>query len=155
VVEHHFLEEYSHMSAPEVFLGAASQRTKRIRLGHGVLQLPTSHPIRVAERAAVLDLLSGGRVELGFGEAQGPIELHPFGARVRDKREQWEEAVRALVPMFTQTSVAFEGSPSPTRSRTRPSGSRARTSTRSPPPAAGAWARSASSSSRPRRRARG
>src|SRR5262249_3367123 len=109
VVEHHFLEEYSHMSAPEVFLGAASQRTKRIRLGHGVFQLPTSHPIRVAERAAVLDLLSGGRVELGLGEAQGPIELHPFGARVRDKREQWEEAVQALVPAFTRTSVEHEG----------------------------------------------
>ena len=109
VVEHHFLEEYSHMSAPEVFLGAASQRTRTIRLGHGIMQLPTSHPIRVAERAAVLDLLSNGRVELGLGEAQGPIELHPFGARVRDKREQWEEAVRALVPMFTRTSVDFEG----------------------------------------------
>src|SRR5512132_4476658 len=57
VVEHHFLEEYSHMSAPEVFLGAASQRTTRIRLGHGVVQLPTNHPIRVAERVAALDLL--------------------------------------------------------------------------------------------------
>ncbi len=64
VVEHHFLEEYSHMSAPEVFLGAASQRTTKIRLGHGIMQLPTSHPIRVAERASVLDVLSGGRVEL-------------------------------------------------------------------------------------------
>src|ERR671910_1823601 len=78
VVEHHFLEEYSHSSAPEVFLGAASQRTSRIRLGHGILQLPTSHPIRVAERVATLDMLSGGRIELGMGEAQGPVELHPF-----------------------------------------------------------------------------
>src|SRR6202521_159023 len=60
-VEHHFLEEYSHCSAPEVFLGAASQRTRRIRLGHGVIQLPSNHPIRVAERVATLDLLSGGR----------------------------------------------------------------------------------------------
>ena len=47
-VEHHFLEEYSHCSAPEVFLGAATQRTRRIRLGHGIIQLPTNHPIRVA-----------------------------------------------------------------------------------------------------------
>jgi len=109
VVEHHFLEEYSHMSAPEVFLGAASQRTTKIRLGHGIMQLPTSHPIRVAERASVLDVLSGGRVELGLGEAQGPIELHPFGARVRDKREQWEEAVQALVPAFTRTSIENDG----------------------------------------------
>jgi luciferase family oxidoreductase group 1 len=109
VVEHHFLEEYSHSSAPEVFLGAASQRTRCIRLGHGILQLPTSHPIRVAERVATLDLLSGGRVELGLGEAQGPIELHPFGRRVRDKRDVWEEAVRALVPMFTRDAVEFHG----------------------------------------------
>ena len=84
-VEHHFLEEYSHSSAPEVFLGAASQRTKRIRLGHGVVQLTTNQPHRVAERVATLDLLSGGRVDLGMGEAAGPAELHPFGIRVRDK----------------------------------------------------------------------
>jgi luciferase family oxidoreductase group 1 len=109
VVEHHFLEEYSHCSAPEVFLGAATQRTRRIRLGHGIVQLPTNHPIRVAERVATLDLLSGGRVELGLGEGQGPVELHPFGARVRDKREVWEEAVRALVPMFTRQSVEWHG----------------------------------------------
>src|SRR5438046_343124 len=66
-VEHHFLEEYSHSSAPEVFLAAASQRTKRMRLGHGIVQLPPNfnHPARVAERIATLDLISGGRVEFG------------------------------------------------------------------------------------------
>ncbi len=53
-VEHHFLEEYSHSSAPEVFLAAASQRTKQIRLGHGIVQLTTNHPARVAERVATL-----------------------------------------------------------------------------------------------------
>jgi len=109
VVEHHFLEEYSHSSAPEVFLGAASQRTQRIRLGHGVVQLPTNHPIRVAERVATLDLLSGGRVELGLGEGQGPVELHPFGRRVREKRDVWEEAVKALIPMFSRPSWEWHG----------------------------------------------
>jgi alkanesulfonate monooxygenase SsuD/methylene tetrahydromethanopterin reductase-like flavin-dependent oxidoreductase (luciferase family) len=109
VVEHHFLEEYSHSSAPEVFLGAASQRTRRIRLGHGIIQLPTNHPIRVAERVATLDLISGGRVELGLGEGQGPVELHPFGARVRVKREVWEEAVQALIPMFTREGWEWHG----------------------------------------------
>ena len=74
VVEHHFLEEYSHSSAPEVFLGAASQRTRNIRLGHGVIQLTTNQPQRVAEKVATLDLLSGGRVDLGMGEAAGPAE---------------------------------------------------------------------------------
>src|SRR6201992_2161912 len=58
-VEHHFLEESSHSSAPEVFLAAASQRTKRIRLGHGIIQLTTNQPHRVAERAATLALISG------------------------------------------------------------------------------------------------
>ncbi len=109
IVEHHFLEEYSHCAAPEVFLGAASQRTKNIRLGHGVIQLTTNHPHRVAERVATLDLLSGGRVEFGMGEAAGPAELHPFGIRVRDKRDRWEEAVRAIIPMFTKEDWEFHG----------------------------------------------
>ena len=59
-VEHHFLEEYSHSPAPEVFLGAASQRTKNIRLCHGIMQLTTTHPARCAERIAALDLVSNG-----------------------------------------------------------------------------------------------
>ncbi len=89
-VEHHFLEEYSHSPAPEVFLGAASQRTKNIRLGHGIIQLTTNHPARVAERVATLDLLSSGRVELGMGESASNTELDPFGVRFEDKREIWE-----------------------------------------------------------------
>jgi alkanesulfonate monooxygenase SsuD/methylene tetrahydromethanopterin reductase-like flavin-dependent oxidoreductase (luciferase family) len=108
-VEHHFLEEYSHSSAPEVFLAAATQRTKRIRLGHGIVQLTTNQPHRVAERVATLDLLSGGRVDFGMGEGAGPAELHPFGIRVRDRRERWEEAVRAIIPMFTRDSWEFHG----------------------------------------------
>src|ERR671926_1662526 len=87
-VEHHFLEEYSHSSAPEVFLAAASQRTKRIRLGHGIVQVPPpfNHPARVAERAATLDLISGGRLELGTGEASSQLELGGFGIDRNHKR---------------------------------------------------------------------
>src|ERR1700732_4420191 len=79
-VEHHFLEEYSHSSAPEVFLAAASQRTNRIRLGHGIVQLPQefNHTARVAERIATLDLLSDGRVEFGTGESSSEAELGGF-----------------------------------------------------------------------------
>jgi len=68
-VEHHFLEEYSHSSAPEVFLAACSQRTKDMRLGHGIIQTAPgyNHPARTAERVATLDLISGGRVEFGSG----------------------------------------------------------------------------------------
>src|ERR671919_1949571 len=89
-VEHHFLEEYSHSSAPEVFLGAASQRTKNIRLGHGIFQLTTNHPARVAERVAVLDLLSNGRCEFGMGESASITELEPFNRTMEDKREVFD-----------------------------------------------------------------
>ncbi len=108
-VEHHFLEEYSHSSAPEVFLGAASQRTTNIRLGHGVIQLTTNPPARVAERVSTLDLLSHGRVELGMGESATTAELHPFGRRFRDKRAVWEDAVRAFIPMFGDAPVEYHG----------------------------------------------
>ena len=62
-VEHHFLEEYSHSSAPEIFLAACSQRTRNIRLGHGICLMPPkyNHPARVAERIATLDLVSNGQ----------------------------------------------------------------------------------------------
>src|SRR6188508_2904879 len=94
-VEHHFLEEYSHSSAPEVFLAAASQRTKRIRLGHGIVQLPpqVNHPARVAERIATLDLLSGGRVDFGTGESSSGAELGGFLVDRERKREMWEDSL--------------------------------------------------------------
>jgi alkanesulfonate monooxygenase SsuD/methylene tetrahydromethanopterin reductase-like flavin-dependent oxidoreductase (luciferase family) len=109
MVEHHFLEEYSHCPAPESFLGAASQRTKNIRLGHGILQLTTSHPARVAERVAVLDLLSKGRCEFGMGESASITELEPFGRSMEDKREVFEEAVRAIFPMFGEGGCEHHG----------------------------------------------
>src|SRR5258705_759890 len=77
VVEHHFLEEYSHSSAPELFLTAVAMQTQRIRLGHGaVVCVPEiNHPIRVAERAAFLDLLSGGRLEFGTARSSTWTEI--------------------------------------------------------------------------------
>ncbi|MEE2702823.1 MAG: LLM class flavin-dependent oxidoreductase [Myxococcota bacterium] len=108
-VEHHFLEEYSHSSAPEVFLAAASQRTKQIRLAHGIIQLTTNHPARVAERVSTLDLLSHGRVEFGIGEGSSITELHPFDRRFRDKRAVWEDAVRAVMPMFSSEGHEYHG----------------------------------------------
>ncbi|HUQ39382.1 MAG TPA: LLM class flavin-dependent oxidoreductase, partial [Acidimicrobiales bacterium] len=94
-VEHHFLEEYSHSSAPEVFLAAASQRTKNIRLGHGIVQTPPpfNHPARVAERIAMLDLVSNGRVEFGTGESSSEAELGGFRVDPATKREAWLEGL--------------------------------------------------------------
>jgi alkanesulfonate monooxygenase SsuD/methylene tetrahydromethanopterin reductase-like flavin-dependent oxidoreductase (luciferase family) len=107
-VEHHFLEEYSHSSAPEVFLAAASQRTSRIRLGHGIVQLPVgfNHPARVAERIATLDLLSDGRVEFGTGESSSEMELGGFGVPRETKREQWAEALSVVTRLMVETPFA-------------------------------------------------
>lgn len=108
-VEHHFLEEYSHSPSPESFLGAASQRTKNIRLGHGICQLTTNHPARVAERIATLDLLSNGRCEFGMGESASITELEPFGVTMEEKRAIFEEAVRAIFPMFKDGGSEHHG----------------------------------------------
>ncbi len=107
-VEHHFLEEYSHSSAPEVFLAAASQHTKRIRLGHGIVQAPgaVNHPARIAERVATLDLVSDGRVEFGTGEASSAAELGGFGVQREAKRAMWEETLDAVTRMFVEEPFA-------------------------------------------------
>jgi alkanesulfonate monooxygenase SsuD/methylene tetrahydromethanopterin reductase-like flavin-dependent oxidoreductase (luciferase family) len=101
-VEHHFLEEYSHSPAPEVFLAACSQRTQRIRLGHGIVQMPPpyNHPARVAERIATLDLVSNGRVEFGTGESASRMELEGFGIDLAVKREMWREATEQAANML-------------------------------------------------------
>src|SRR5262249_22198807 len=117
VVEHHFLEEYSHCPVPEAFLAAASQRTKNIRLGHGIVQLTTNHPARVAERIAVLDLLSNGRCEFGMGESASITELEPFGRTMEDKRAVFDEAVRAIFPMFKDGASEHQGTYFDTPSR--------------------------------------
>jgi alkanesulfonate monooxygenase SsuD/methylene tetrahydromethanopterin reductase-like flavin-dependent oxidoreductase (luciferase family) len=108
-VEHHFLEEYSHSSAPGVFLGAASQRTKQIRLAHGILHLTTNHPAKLAAQVSALDLVSNGRVDFGMGESASLTELEPFGVEFAEKRAIFEDAVRALAPMFTSHSHAYKG----------------------------------------------
>tara|TARA_B100000315_G_scaffold194075_1_gene184669 strand:+ start:731 stop:1999 length:1269 start_codon:yes stop_codon:yes gene_type:complete len=111
-VEHHFLEEYSHSSAPEVFLAACSQRTKNIRLGHGIVLMPVNynHPARVAERIATLDLVSNGRVEFGTGESSAILELEGFDVSVEDKRDQWFETVEQCANMMAMDPYpGFEG----------------------------------------------
>jgi len=111
-VEHHFLEEYSHSSAPEVFLAACSQRTKRIRLGHGIVLMPPgyNHPARVAERIAMLDLVSNGRVEFGTGESASRAELEGFGIDPACKHDMWLEATEQVANMLAMDPYpGFEG----------------------------------------------
>ena len=102
-VEHHFLEEYSHSSAPEVFLAACSQRTSRIRLGHGIVLMPPgySHPAKIASRIATLDLVSGGRVEFGTGESASRAELEGFGIDPAEKRAMWLESTEQVCNLLS------------------------------------------------------
>ena len=101
-VEHHFLEEYSHSAAPEVFLAAASQRTKRIRLGQGIRQVipQYNHPARTAEVIATLDLVSNGRVDFGTGESSAELELGGFGIPVAEKRKIFLESTEQICNML-------------------------------------------------------
>ena len=111
-VEHHFLEEYSHCSASDVFLAAAAARTKRIRLGHGIRQvIPNyNHPARTAEAVAMLDLVSNGRAELGIGEGATRLELGGFNIPAKEKRAMALEAAEQIANMMVMTPYpGFEG----------------------------------------------
>ncbi len=109
-VEHHFLNEFSHSSAPEVFLAAVAQRTKNIRIGHGVTLLPHpfNHPIRIAERIGALDILSRGRVEWGTGRSS-QFEQAPFGIHYRESRAMWQEALEIIPRMWREDPFSYEG----------------------------------------------
>ncbi len=110
-VEHHFLEEYSHCSNPEVLYGAIASRTTTLRLGYGVRLMPKpyNHPVRSAESAAVLDLLSNGRVDFGTGRSATRIELEGFGIDPRETRAMWQEAIEHIVDCWTNEYNEFEG----------------------------------------------
>jgi alkanesulfonate monooxygenase SsuD/methylene tetrahydromethanopterin reductase-like flavin-dependent oxidoreductase (luciferase family) len=111
-VEHHFLEEYSHSSAPEVFLAAAAARTKNIRLGHGIRQvIPNyNHPARTAECLATLDIISDGRVDFGIGEGATRLELGGFKIPAKEKRAMALEAAEQIANMLVMEPYpGFEG----------------------------------------------
>jgi alkanesulfonate monooxygenase SsuD/methylene tetrahydromethanopterin reductase-like flavin-dependent oxidoreductase (luciferase family) len=110
-VEHHFLEEYSHSSAPEVFLSAAAAQTKNIHIGQGIaLCLPQiNHPARIAERAAALDIISNGRLEFGTGRSATWTELGGFRVRPDDTKRMWDEVIRTIPKMWMQEHFAHDG----------------------------------------------
>src|SRR5437764_6312938 len=110
--EHHFLEEYAHSSAPEVFLAAASQRTKTARIGHGIVHMPPriNHPARVAERIATLDLISDGRCEFGTGAGATETELGGFLVPQDEKKAMWLEGTQVAIRMLAETPFpGYEG----------------------------------------------
>ena len=107
-VEHHFLTGFSASPCPEVLLGALSQITKRIRLGFGVSILPYHHPVRVAERVAMVDQLTNGRVEFGTGRSSA-YEQTGMGIDPRDTREMWEESITMISQIWQSEEFSWEG----------------------------------------------
>lgn len=110
-VEHHLLPQWSHCPAPEVLFGALSQRTSTIRIGHGVALLPRNfnHPLRVAERTAVLDILTNGRVDVGTGRAVTLQELDGFEVDKETTKEQWYEGIQVLTRAWKDETFEFHG----------------------------------------------
>ena len=110
-VEHHGLYEYSHSSAPEVFLAFVAARTKTLRLGHGITLTPHryNHPIRIAERIATLDILSEGRVNWGSGKSSSAVEKVAFENKVDELHDQWLEALQMIPAMWQQDVFEWKG----------------------------------------------
>ncbi len=107
-VEHHFLTTFSGSPCPEVIFGALSRLTKNIRLGFGVVILPYHHPVRVAERIAMVDHLSHGRVEFGTGRS-APYEQMGMGIDPRNTREMWEESLSMIPKIWESDYFEWEG----------------------------------------------
>jgi alkanesulfonate monooxygenase SsuD/methylene tetrahydromethanopterin reductase-like flavin-dependent oxidoreductase (luciferase family) len=107
-VEHHFLLGFSGSPCPEVLFGALSQRTKNIRIGFGVSILPSHHPIHIAERVAMVDQLTDGRVEFGTGRSNA-YEQVGQGIDPRETRERWDEALTMLPKMWQSDEFSWEG----------------------------------------------
>lgn len=110
-VEHHGLQWCAHMSAPEIFLSMVAARTSRIRIGHGVVCLPfaVNHPVRVAERAAMLDVLSGGRLDLGVGRGATEVEMSLFGLDSERAYAELEEGLRILGAAWQEEYLDWHG----------------------------------------------
>ena len=111
-VEHHFLEEYCHLSSPEVFLAACTQRTAQIRLGFGVMLLPPmiNNPVRSAEKVAALDLLAKGRVEFGVGSSSDRLGTTAWGVDWDKRQEMTEEVLEQVVRMMVEVPYrGYEG----------------------------------------------
>ena len=111
-VEHHFLEEYSHISASEVFLPYVAARTERIHIGSAIWNLtpPVNHPARTAERVAMLDHLSEGRFEFGTGRGSSSTEFKGFGIPDGNTtKEMFDESLREILRMWSTEKYSYDG----------------------------------------------
>jgi alkanesulfonate monooxygenase SsuD/methylene tetrahydromethanopterin reductase-like flavin-dependent oxidoreductase (luciferase family) len=110
-VEHHGLYEYSHSSAPEIFLAYVAAKTKNITLGHGCTLLPKSfnHPIRLAERLATLDILSNGRLAWGTAKSGTHVEQGAFELDPKELHAMWLESIEMVPKMWKDEAFSWKG----------------------------------------------
>ncbi|MGY2377807.1 LLM class flavin-dependent oxidoreductase [Pseudomonas sp. SDO524_S393] len=109
VAQHHFASEQGRLPAPLVLLAAVAQRTQRIRLGTGIIVLPQEAPLRLAEDAAVLDLLSNGRLELGLGAGFDPETFLAFGRDPDARHRDYEQHLRQLINVLGNAPLTDSG----------------------------------------------
>ncbi len=94
---------------PLIGLAAIASRTRRLRLGTGVLLLPLYHPLAVAEEAAMVDVISGGRLILGVGAGYAPEEFAAFGVSIKERGSRMDEALPLIHRLWTEEGVSYEG----------------------------------------------
>ena len=109
LADHQFRTEWSHSSAPDVTLGAISQRTSQIRLGIAVAVPPVEHPLHIAARTATLDILSNGRVDLGVGRSGYPYQMAAFGTDLADATGMVDEALEIIPRAWTEGEFSYQG----------------------------------------------
>src|SRR5882672_8869760 len=109
LAEHHFSNEYGIMPDVFVYAGYLAALTKRIKIGTAVVTLPLANPLRVAENAAFVDILSNGRFALGLGSGYRQYEFDGFGADFGGRRDIQEEALAVLMDLFHKKRVSHQG----------------------------------------------
>jgi alkanesulfonate monooxygenase SsuD/methylene tetrahydromethanopterin reductase-like flavin-dependent oxidoreductase (luciferase family) len=107
--ELHFSRAFSILADPLMVLAAAAQRTSRIRLGTAVTLLPLHNPVKVAEQAAIADILSDGRLELGVGRGTAPLHYSGYDVPQEESRERFDEALEFILRAWTNEQFSFEG----------------------------------------------
>ena len=108
VAEHHFTP-LGMAPSPSVFLSAIAQRTKRLRFGTFVYALPVHHPLRVLEEICMLDHLSGGRLEIGFGRGSVPYEIAYYGQNAEERQQIYAERLELILKAFTVKTLTWDG----------------------------------------------
>ncbi|MEK7878764.1 MAG: LLM class flavin-dependent oxidoreductase [candidate division NC10 bacterium] len=109
IVEHYFMPYGGYSPDPCLFLAAASQRAKRMRLVTGAVLPVFNHPLKLAGQLTMLDAISGGRLDAGIARAFLPYEFDAFGISMEESRARFEEGIEALIRLWTEENVTFEG----------------------------------------------